>query len=552
MHRLLIVLAILSACRTEKNNKTASVAKSSSPSSLTGDSDNEGSNAGTGSTHSGTSTTSTTSSTSQTQSSTITAQTETIPTSTPTSTPTSSPTPNCDPYNDVVPVAKEKLAILYLVPTDIPDAWKLSKNELTDHFFTPCTSPLKKFWSEVSHGKYQYTGDVFVQNFPVTKAAIMSNPKTAVSDMIFDLSPNSDLAVDGLDPTKYDTIFFFLASNIAACSEPQPNMCHFGGGFNGANPQFKINGITLNSGNAYKKIISFVFFGNKTPPTFEFYRPDQVFEGKGNGDGTNYPELGLWGDDFTTLHEWGHSIGMRSHASYYYVDQEPLGGILHFTNISFGSMGEDYGNYFDIMGAPMGRLAMHFNAGQQDKLGWYNDAQNSITQITASQNNVTISPLEGNGAVRAAVIKAPGNLSTSLDTTASNTWGTAMAAIDVQPKYYIEYRQPVGFDKHLGHTYVSSNTTGLFIHLSIPNLNASEQHTYLLNMGPIGNGNVVTSNGYYKDHHLPALLPGKRFYNASSKVLIKNVRPNGSTNISFDVVLGNDIPSGIPEGVSNE
>ncbi len=466
---------------------------------------------------------------------------------------------NCDPYNDVVPIKKEKVAILYLVPNDLPETWKLTKNELTDHFFTPCVSPLKKFWSEVSHGKYQYTGDVFVQNFS-TKSAVMNSPKFSVRDMLFDLAPNSDLTVSGLDPTQYDTLFFFVASNEDACREPQPNMCHFGGGFityygdnSGASPLLKINGIPLSTGFSNpRKTISFVYFGNKNPARFEFYDPNQPFNGKGNGNSISYPELGLWSDDYTTLHEWGHSIGLYSHASYYFVDQEPLGGYLHFTNVQYATMGEDYGNYFDIMGAPMGRLAMHFNAGQQDKLGWFNDDKNVITSITSSQQNVTISPLEGNGVVRAAVVSAPGTLNVALNPDAVSAWGARMAEITVHPKFYIEYRQPFGFDKNLSHPYVVANIDGLFIHLSIPNLNATEYHTYLLNMGPIGDGNVVTSNGYYKDHHLPALLPGKRFYNASSGILIRNVRSNGSVGATFDVVLGNDIPQGIPEGVSNE
>lgn len=132
--------------------------------------------------------------------------------------------------------------------------------------------------------------------------------------------------------------------------------------------------------------------------------------------------------DNLLAHELGHNLG-APHANSWVC----LGGVLQ---------GESchqilQGNLYDTMAN--GQYAKHFNALIKDKLGWLDPS--SIVTITAT-GRYTIRPFENNRGIRAAKIIPPGQ---------------------TVPLYYLEYRQPIGFDAYLAHPAIASNTKGLFI-----------------------------------------------------------------------------------------
>ena len=124
---------------------------------------------------------------------------------------------------------------------------------------------------------------------------------------------------------------------------------------------------------------------------------------------------GVWinGRNATSVygHELGHNFGLL-HAASLRCGGVAIGGACSVS---------EYGDPFDIMG---NQSAMHFNAAQKLDLGWI--PASAVKTLTGSGAMYTLAPLE---------------------TAGGNTYGVRVAApIFARRDYWIEYRQPVGFD----------------------------------------------------------------------------------------------------------
>jgi hypothetical protein len=125
-----------------------------------------------------------------------------------------------------------------------------------------------------------------------------------------------------------------------------------------------------------------------------------------------------------TVHEQGHNYGLyHSHA------RMCAGGDLSGT-CSF----EDYGDPYDVMGTAGN--SGHFNASQKSVLGW--------------------------GTARTIDLSTGGTATLSPMSSASTAINSAVVAMPTGRRYWVEYRQPTGFDSGL----FSSGTDGVLVHVS--------------------------------------------------------------------------------------
>jgi hypothetical protein len=111
-------------------------------------------------------------------------------------------------------------------------------------------------------------------------------------------------------------------------------------------------------------------------------------------------------------HEMGHNYGLyHSHAF-------DCGSVVIKQNCT----SIEYGDLFDTMGVPY--TAMHYNAAQKERLGWLNASGAPPITTVQTSGVYTLAPYETVGTdPKALKVKTP-----------SGDW------------YYVEYRQPIGFD----------------------------------------------------------------------------------------------------------
>jgi hypothetical protein len=194
----------------------------------------------------------------------------------------------------------------------------------------------------------------------------------------------------------------------------------------------------------------------------------------------------------TFAHELGHTFGLyHSHGLY-------CGSTVIGTNCTVA----EYGNVTDTMGFGFG----HYDAFQKERLGWVNYGVSPPVTTVEASGTYAIDPYETTGN-NPKVLK----LLQSIDpTTGLKTW------------YYIEYRQPLGFDQALL-DYASGNnnfTQGVLVNLGTDSTpNSSE----LLDMTP-------NNWGY------AALLPGQSFTDPNAGVAISTGWAN-ATNAGVSVTL---------------
>jgi hypothetical protein len=157
-------------------------------------------------------------------------------------------------------------------------------------------------------------------------------------------------------------------------------------------------------------------------------------------------------------HELGHSMGLY-HAHSIACEGSTLGD--NCTTV-------EYGDGVDIMGwSP----AAHFTAFNKERLGWLNNSVLPPITIVQGSGTFDLEPYasNGSGAKALKVYKGPD------PATGLGVW------------YYIEYRQPVGFDSVLGSLtksgmYSSNLFNGVVIHTGIAERNGNT--SYLLDMTP--------------------------------------------------------------------
>jgi hypothetical protein len=188
-------------------------------------------------------------------------------------------------------------------------------------------------------------------------------------------------------------------------------------------------------------------------------------------------------------HELGHGFGLwHSHS----MD-------CGAASISTSCTTSEYGDTFDTMGNATANN--HFNAVQKELLGWLNYGSSPPITTVESSGVYTLDPYESPGTnPKALKVKKPSG-----------------------DYYYVEYRQPIGFDAPT----VSNNTNvnnGLLVHSWV---GQSGNGIYLLDMTP--------STDSWSD---PALDVGGTFTDAASGIGIAPVWANGTAGVNVTVSGG--------------
>lgn len=189
-------------------------------------------------------------------------------------------------------------------------------------------------------------------------------------------------------------------------------------------------------------------------------------------------------------HEMGHNFGLyHSHA-------------LECGNetIGTGCQNIEYGDTVDVMGAASG----HFNSFQKERLGWLNSTGTPpiTTALTGGQYLVDAYETLGTTPKALKVLK-------STDGSGLKTW------------YYVEYRQPIGFDSFLGGNGNVSN--GVVIHSGSE---SSPDASFLLDLTP-------NTDSWYD----PALTTQQAFQDPGAGVGLSVAWLTGTT-AAVNVTLG--------------
>ncbi|MGE0404754.1 MAG: NEW3 domain-containing protein [Candidatus Korobacteraceae bacterium] len=190
-------------------------------------------------------------------------------------------------------------------------------------------------------------------------------------------------------------------------------------------------------------------------------------------------------------HEMGHNFGL------YHSKSLNCNGSTLGSNCSLS----EYGDMFDIMG---NTTASHFNAFQKERLGWLNYGSSLPITTVQTSGSYTLTPYASNSGSKALKILQKTNASTG-----AKTW------------YYVEFRQPLGFDSVLSN--YPGATNGVLIRTGSESTGDSSQ---LLDMNP--------STTSFRD---AALAPGQRFTDAAAGVTIE-VSAVSSTSATVNVTLG--------------
>ena len=189
---------------------------------------------------------------------------------------------------------------------------------------------------------------------------------------------------------------------------------------------------------------------------------------------------------FTFAHEFGHSLGVV-HANAWDCGSEILEG--------YSCEHIEYGNVFDVMGKR--NYGNHFNARFKEFFNWLTTEQVLDIQDSGSYY---LKPLEKDTAIVAKVHNENPN----------------------SPVFYLEYRQPIGFDEYLDSPDSKDDIGGMHINWmkeSIFNGFASTE-TRLLDMKP--EPNVEVNSKYLDKFSTSALMPGETFEERLSGIKITN------------------------------
>lgn len=206
-------------------------------------------------------------------------------------------------------------------------------------------------------------------------------------------------------------------------------------------------------------------------------------------------------------HEIGHNFGL-SHS--------------HSLSCNGTTLGDDcinleYGDNVDIMGASR---SAHFNAFQKERLGWLDAGFGDIVEIDID-GEYSLEPYE---TLKGSVPKALKVMKSPADSYGFKTW------------YYMEYRQPIGFDLFLTN-YLSGMDgdnlmNGIVVHSGYEGNGGNS--CFLLDMTP------ETYQLYTRD---PALPVGRSYSDPDAGVTIRTLWTDGNT-------AGVDVIFNLPDCVS--
>lgn len=191
----------------------------------------------------------------------------------------------------------------------------------------------------------------------------------------------------------------------------------------------------------------------------------------------------------TTGHELGHNLGLH-HSKYLQCTNSPNQGTCTLIT---------YGDNTDIMG---GGTTGHFNAYQKDRLGWINYNVSPPILMVSKSGTYVIDSYE----VKNQNYKALKILKAKLANGSSDY-------------YYVEFRQPIGFDSDLTCRYCDY-TKGVVIHQGN---SVNTDTVQVLDMTPSDNSRKTI-----------ALLPGNTFSDPNTPlgnmtITTNSVSPSGAT-----------------------
>lgn len=151
-------------------------------------------------------------------------------------------------------------------------------------------------------------------------------------------------------------------------------------------------------------------------------------------------------------HELGHNFGLQ-HAHASDCDATPLGT---------SCTAQEYGDVADVMG---NTTAGHLGAFHKERLGWLGGgAAQQLTAVTAT-GTYTIGAYES-ATAESKALKIPKGFD---PVTGARTW------------YYVEFRQPVGYDGALAGVYASNLVNSLLVRVATE---GDRNSSYLLDMTP--------------------------------------------------------------------
>ena len=212
------------------------------------------------------------------------------------------------------------------------------------------------------------------------------------------------------------------------------------------------------------------------------------------------------------VHELGHNFGL-AHAASLDCGANVIGGTC---------TSSEYGDPFDVMG---NNRTMHFNAAQKAELNWIAPA--TVTTHTAGTTTYTLTPIETGGAARYAV-KVPA--------AANRT-------------YWIEYRQPIGFDSGLS----SYPNNGAQIRVAAPFeslCSGCYDDTEFLDMTPattaFTDGTLVAGQTYTDSTYNIAI----KVISATASALTVEVKSPGGTTATTTTQTSSLNPAAVGSGIT--
>ncbi|GHA16540.1 Ig-like domain-containing protein [Oceanisphaera arctica] len=203
----------------------------------------------------------------------------------------------------------------------------------------------------------------------------------------------------------------------------------------------------------------------------------------------------------TMAHEFGHNLGTVHAHSLVCNDGTSVGagggavGATPWPNCT----NLEYGDGLDVMGwAASG----HFNAMQKQRLGWLDDEQ--VLTVTDS-GQYSLSPV----AAQQAGVKALKILK-NINENGRKTW------------YYLEYRQPIGFDGSIAAADSMMDTENVTngVTVRVHYEGGASNGVYLLDMTPETNGDLYTRD--------PALEAGSTFVDPDGLLEFTPIRVDGT------------------------